>query len=242
LSEQSTLSNPEDVWLHITKPYIYRVFFNNLLQIKECHYGNVPLNSSFSRTLIKLMDLFYKYYPSAHDYKRPWNSSDYPRGAVEEELILCQKSAYLVESNQLEFKYMSDNYKKKRFYYLRDGFTAKRSVWEFRNLQKSRLPFYFSMFLQSGVYHQLHKLKLFKDHLKRRYVTTEIIKRTDKREALDMKSSIQTIFILFLAISLLAKIMFVAEHCYSAFPKLVSSIKHFKCKIRVLLRHLNNLC
>jgi len=146
LSEQSTLPNPEDVWLHITKPYIYRVFFNNLLQIRECRFGNAPLNSSFCRALVKLMDLFKKYYPSAHDYKRKWSSSGYPSEAVEEELNQCQKYVNIEENNQVEFKDMSVNYKKKRFYYFRDGYTTKLSVWEFRNLQKSWLSVYFSLF------------------------------------------------------------------------------------------------
>jgi len=74
--------------------------------------------------------------------------------------------------------------------------TSGHNIWGFLNLQKSRLPIYFSMVLQSGVYHQLHKLKLLKDHQQRRYVTTDIIKRTQKPVVLDMNSSVQTIFIL----------------------------------------------
>jgi len=175
LSEPIILSYSRDVWTHITKPSIYSMFYINWLEIRRCHR-----HSLFCLTFSKLLDPSHKYYPSAHKYNRPWNSSDYARGAVEEELIQCQKSVYLEQSNQLEFKYISENYKKKRFYYLKESFETKWSVWEFRHLQNSRLPFYFSLILQSGVYHEIHKLKQLRDHLKRRYVTTEIINRTEK--------------------------------------------------------------
>jgi len=157
---------------------------------------------------------------------------------VEEELVQCQKSVYLEQSDQLEFKYMTENYKKKMFYYLEEEYSFKTYVWGFYNLQKSRLPFYFSLFLQSGVYHQLHKIQLFKDHQKRRYVTTEIIKRTEKPLVLDLKSSVQTIFILFLAMSLSAKLVFAAEHCYCAFPKCLSNMRQLKFKMLIILRSL----
>jgi len=146
---------------------------------------------------------------------------------VEEELIKCQKSVYLEKSNQLEFKYISENYKKKRFYYLQDQLMLKKSVWGFYNLQKSRIPFYFNMFLQSGIYHEMHNLKLLKDHLKRRHITAEITNRTQKPEVLDMTSSIQTIFILFAAMSLLAKLVFAAEVGYPVMCKWLNKVKRF---------------
>jgi len=160
-----------------------------------------------------------RYYPAEHTYKRPWNSSEYPTGAVEEELVSCQKSVYMEQSDQLEFKYISENYKKKRFYYLQGKFPSIQRRWGFYNLQKSKIPFYFSMFLQSGIFHELHKLNLLGDHLKRRKMTSEIIKRTHKREVLDMNSSVQTVFILFSAMTLLAMLAFVAEFGYSGCNK-----------------------
>jgi len=227
LSEPMRLPYPEDVWLNLGNPYVYSVAYNMILLLRHCFWYLKSFRYPICRQLINMMNPSNKYYPSAHTYKRQWNSSDYPRGAVEEELIKCQKSVYLEQSNQLEFKYMSESYKKKRFYYLQDQFTSKKSVWGFYNLQKSRIPFYFSMFLQSGIYHELHKLKLLKDHQKRRYVTEEIINRTQKPQVLDMTSSIQTIFILFAAMSLLAKLAFAAELGYPVMCKLPSKVKHF---------------
>jgi len=92
LSDPVKLRYPEDIWLHVQNPYIYSVAFDNLLQIRNCHSDIAPRNSSYCRTITNLMRHSNKYYPFAHAYKRPWNSSDYPLGAVEEELIECQKS------------------------------------------------------------------------------------------------------------------------------------------------------
>jgi len=105
-----------------------------------------------------------------------------------------------------------------------DAFCNNISI--LKNLQ-SRVPFYFSMFLQSGVYHELHKLKLFKDHQKRRSVTAEIRRRTEVPEILDMNSSIQTIFILFAGMSLLAKVVLAAELGYLAMCKRLNKVKTF---------------
>jgi len=65
----------------------------------------------------------------------------------------------------------------------------------------------------------MHKFKLLRDQLERRPLTSEIIKRTHKPEVLDMSSSVQTEFILFAAMTLLAKLAFIAEFVCSACNK-----------------------
>jgi len=239
LSDAIKQPYPEDVWTHISNPFLYTIPYENLMQIMNCDFGSIAPDSSFCQTLAKLMHRSNKYYPSGHTYKRPWKPSDYPRGAVEEKLTQCQKSVFLEPSNQLEFKYMSENYRKNSFYYLQDGFESKQFVWPFFNLQKSRLPFYFSLVLQSGVWHDLHKLKLLREHQRRRNVTLEIIKRTEKPEVLDLHSSVQTIFILIAAIALVAKTVFVAEVCFSAWKKRLNKIIHFKTG-RIVFKLLQN--
>jgi len=231
LSEPLKLQFPEDLWLHIRNPFIYSGFYDNLMQSDLCYTNFIPPNSLLCRTLSNLMNTSNKYYPAAQTYKRFWNSSDYPRGAVEEELVKCQRSVYMERSNQLEFKYMSENYKSKRLYYLQDRFTSTQIKWGFYNLRKSKLPFYFSMFLQSGIYHELHKLKLFRDHQTRR--SSEIIDRTHKPDILDMTSSVQTIFILFLAMTVLAKFSFFLECSYFTYKTF--SYLHYKRKITKLV-------
>jgi len=216
LSEPVGLQYPEDVWFHLKNPFIFTAFYDNLLQIERCSDKTFfAPQSSMCRTLISLMRPSNRYYPAEHAYKRSWNSSKYPTGAVEEELVKCQKSVYVERSDQLELKYMSENYKKKRFYYLQERFDSTQKKWSFYNLQKSKLPFYFSMFLQSGIFHELHRMKLLRDHYNRQSMTSEINKRTYKPEILDLTSSVQTVFILFAAMALLAKVVFVAEFCYS---------------------------
>jgi len=147
LSEPKSLSYPEDAYLHIRNPFIYSFYHNSLLQIQMCTADIFRLQSSLCLTSLGLMKLTNKYYPDTHNFKLPWNYSNYPTGAVEEELVKCQKSVYAEQSNQLEFKYMSESYRMKRFYYLEDRFASMKQKWSFFNLQKSKLPFYFNMFL-----------------------------------------------------------------------------------------------
>jgi len=233
LSEPVRLLVPKDVWLHVRNPFIYSAFYDGVLQIVRCYTKHFPQNSTFCQTLIRLMRPSNKFYPQEHTYKRHWNYSEYPKGAVEEELINCQKSVYMEKSDQLEYHYMSENYRKKRFYYLQDRFDSTPKNWGFYNLQKSKLPFYFSILIHSGIFHELHKLKLFKDHHKRRSMTSEIIERTSNREVLDLNSSVQTVFILFATMTLLAKLAFVVEFCYSACNK--ESIFLWRIKLAKLL-------
>jgi len=225
LSEPARLNSLEEVWVHITHPFIYSMTCNNLIQMFDCYAEEIQ-NHSVCRYVVNIMSPSNKHYPSGHLYKRPWKSINYLRGAVEEELTQCHKSVYLEQSNQLEFKYMSENYKKKRFYYLQDGYKSRLSVWSFNNLQKSRIHLLFWMFLQSGIFHHLHRMQLLIDHQKRRAVTSEIIKRTEIPQALDMSSSVQTIFILFASMILIAKLAFAAELGLVAFSKWNGKIKH----------------
>jgi len=173
-----------------------------------------------------------KHYPSPHLYRRPWNYSDYLRGTVEEELIQCKKSVYLEKNNQLEFQYMSENYPKKGFYYLKYGrYPSKVSAWGFHNLHKSRVPVLFSLYLQCGIYHELHKLNLLEDQLKRKSITTEIFQRNNERIILDMTSSVQTIFIVFCGMVILATLTLAFECRYFIFYKLEESFRKCrKCK------------
>jgi len=232
LSEPKSLPYPEDTWLHIRNPFIYSVYCNGVFHLKFCRWDFFRPQSLLCQTLLSLMKSTNKYSPDTHNYKRPWNHSNYPTGAVEEELVKCQKSVYAEQSYQLEFKYMSENYGMKRFHYLPDRFATMQKRWGFYNLQKSKLPFYFSMFLQSGIFHELHKLQLLTYHHKRRSMTSEIIKRTQKPEVLDMNSSVQTVFILYAVMVLLAKLAFVAESCYFAYKEY--SIAHLNMKLAKL--------
>jgi len=69
-------------------------------------------------------------------------------------------------------------------------------------------------------------LYLVREQIKRKPITSEILKRTHKRETLDMNSTIQTVFIVYGAMICLAYIGFAAEKCYLI-------LKHFYTKAEV---------
>jgi len=98
---------------------------------------------------------------------------------------------------------------------LKEGYDSKPTVIGFHNMyNKSPVPFLFSEFVQSGIYHQRQMLSLVREQLKRKSLTTEILKRTHKKEFLDMNFSIQTVFIVYGAMICLAYLGFAAEKCY----------------------------
>jgi len=111
LSEPVRLPDSEDVWFLTRSPYVYTLGYEYLLQVPDCveiRFSRFVLKKSpFCHKLSNLMSPFNKHVPSEHLYKRPWKPSEYLKGAIEEELIQCQKSVYLEQSNQLEFKYTS---------------------------------------------------------------------------------------------------------------------------------------
>jgi len=76
------------------------------------------------------------------------------------------------------------------------------------------------MILQSGIFHEMHKFKLLRDQLERRPLTSEIMKRTHKPEVFDMSTSVQTVFILFAAMTLLAKLFLLQNLCVSRVTKI----------------------
>jgi len=74
---------------------------------------------------------------------------------------------------------------------LEEGYSFKNSAWSFHNLQKSKIAFApFPL-----------KLELLKGRQKRNFVAKAIIQRTHKPEVVDIKSYVQTIFILLVGMS-----------------------------------------
>jgi len=122
---------------------------------------------------------------------------------------------------------MSDNYPKSEFDYLEDEYKSQPSSCGFHNMYNSRSPFLFKMFFQSGIYHQRYRMQLFKDHLNRKHMTSEILLRNSKRQILDLTSSIQTAFILYCAMTMVAIFGMVLEKC-----SIVLEVLHINCKWR----------
>jgi len=218
LSEPLNLPHLQNVWLHASNPYLYKILHDVSSMLELCKPEKTP-TFSHCRTLLKLMTSSFRHNPSAHEHKRPWKDSEYAREVVEEELANCEKSIYLERSDQLEFKYMSNHYPKKKFYYLKEGFASRFEVWVFENMQRLRIPALFGYMLESGIYHQLHKLSIVKQQLKRIRVTDEILNRINKPITLDMTSSVQTVFIIYSAMALLAIISFLSEVLRGNFSK-----------------------
>jgi len=227
LSEPLKMGFPGDDNFQILNPYTYRAAHESLVQIWFCYKLKLP--NLECKLPLRIMSPRNKHFPSVPGSELLRNSTNYARSAIEEELVQCKKSIYLESSKQFEFKYMADNYPKKKFYYLKDGFRSTPHLWGFRSMSKSKIPGIFQSFLQSGIYYELHKIQIFKENLRRKAVTVDILERHTKPNLLDMSSSIQTVFILFCVNICLANTVLLAEIWYTNITILSSKPKGTKC-------------
>jgi len=201
------LSKPYEIllarkpWLEISNPFSYLVFdilYNNISICRKP--SNEIYNSSYCTKRLRLMSPYNRHFPS--QTKTPGlllHFENHFQVAIEEELVHCKTTVYLNRPNEFEFAYMTKNYLEKSFYYLRydDGIEFGFNGWGFFGMEGSKVKQIFDGFISSGIYHfdYLHYFR--QKQLNRRTSTLKIRQYINKGFALNMKSSIQTIFVLY---------------------------------------------
>jgi len=203
LSEPLNLNYPEDAWRHTTNPFLYNMAFDSIDRIRRCKvHGN--MDTYLCKTLLKIMSVANKHFITGHKFRRNWTSNNYLLGSVEEELVQCRKSVYIERSDQLEFQYISQRYPKRKFYYFENDLASRVNVWRFLAMRRSRILPLFTLVLQSGVCSHLHKMQTLRGQLNRREITRETIKNQIQPFVFNLNSSVQTVFIVFCSMVLLA--------------------------------------
>jgi len=69
LSEPVRLAYPEDVWLHVKNPFIYKGYHIDLHHLELCRDGFFPKHSLMCRTLVNLFRPANKHYLVEHTYR-----------------------------------------------------------------------------------------------------------------------------------------------------------------------------
>jgi len=196
LSEPKVFRDPNVDWQFINDPESYYIISHLANELWLCLQNQIGKASHFCSVVLTLLSPYNRVYAKHPKVKRSWEKEVYARAAVEDEMIQCRKSVYLEISDEKQFDYLTGNYPKLGFYYLKDKIDPPSLGWTFAVLENTNLIKTFKRFIQSGVYVYLHKkLRLLKS-LRQRMVTLEIQGFHKKEVTVGMTSSIQTIFIL----------------------------------------------
>jgi len=179
-----------------------------------------------------------RHYPIKPLFKIP-KDLPYTKTEIENELIQCGKSAYLEVLSEGEFKYLSENYPEKRFYYLKDLIPSWWVGYQLERLENSKTYIVLKLALDSGGFVHFIKNNLI---LQRLRTSTKLIKNHAKVSfIMNMESQIQTVFVLAFSMLLGATGAFLVEYKLG-----VVRIRHYlmkieKCKEYIGRIHLESL-
>jgi hypothetical protein len=162
----------------------------------------------------------FRHYPK-HPHFSDSGDGEIPRymdSAIEKELITCDKSIFLADSNEIrtELHYLKRNYPEIKFYVSNDTMeqgVKRKKVWTFENPGTFLVPYYLKALLQAGIRDAVLSIQAHKTYLQRRE-GTKLIKEAVISPTVDMEGPTQTIFIILAAITSLAGLQFVFELLY----------------------------
>jgi hypothetical protein len=142
----------------------------------------------------------------------------YMDAAVEKEIIACEKSILIVESNELhaELRYLKQSYPQISFYVGNNSMELglkRKMILNFENPGTSKAPFYLKVLLQAGIRDYVLSIQTHKNYLRRR-TGTKLIQIEIPPTPVDMNGPTQTIFIILAVITSLAGFLFVLELVY----------------------------
>jgi hypothetical protein len=162
----------------------------------------------------------FRHYPKHPNFRHSGDGEipHYMDSAIEKELIACDKSIFLADSNAVrtQLHYLKENYPEIKFYVSNDTMeqgVKRKKIWTFENPGTSIVPYYLKALLQAGVRDTVLSIQAHKTYLKRRQ-GTKLIKEVVVSPTVDMNGPTQTIFIILAAISSLAGLQFVLELMY----------------------------
>jgi hypothetical protein len=136
--------------------------------------------------------------------------------AVEKEIVDCGRSVFISELTELraELLYLKRNYPERTFYAGIDTIESggmQKSFWEYYPDGNPILAHYLRHLLQGGIRSHILRMQSHKYYLQRGIGTNIIKELKPTIIGMDMSGSIQTIFIILVAVLLLASSVFLME-------------------------------
>jgi hypothetical protein len=191
--------------------------FNNIGE-KLSRYTHRYEDPIYARRLLGFLSPTQRHYPLNPAFEEIAEKEIhlYLSAAIEKELVACQKSIFVGQSNDLtyELSYLKDNYPRKTFYISIGTFENKfrnSIVWRFWNAGKSKVPYYFHRLIEAGIHDGVSRLRKYLFYHRRRSGTKLVQQTLSNDMTLGITGSIQTIFFVWLGGLAVAAIKFVME-------------------------------
>jgi len=233
------IKNVEDKVLQV--PGRYSVFLQFFGETFECSQNN-SLTYPYCSYRVKFLLPVNRHYPLKPSFEIPIDTR-YAKTAIENELVQCGKSAYVEGPAESELKYLSEMYPEKRFYYLKDLIKSGWSGFKLERLENSKTYVALKRCLDSLIFQYFREINL---SYVRRVNGTKLIKKNMKTFKMDMESQLQKVFVLALAMLLVANGAFFVEYTLTVKFNyyLLKLTKCIECKGRLRLKnlHLLNEC
>jgi hypothetical protein len=199
----------------LAHPWMYSGFHQLERQLLTSKHD---LDEKYKRRLVAFFSPQNQHYPKAPNLQtiRVEMVRFYPAVAIEKELITCEKSILMGDTEELhyELSYLKVNYPKKGFYLSKETFETGWStpvIWSFSNVGMSRIPTYFQLLVEAGIRNALKGLRKDKYYLIRRAGSKYVQESLTKSDSVGMAGSIQTIFIILIVSLLVASVIFMNE-------------------------------
>jgi hypothetical protein len=170
--------------------------------------------------------------------------------AVEKEMVDCGRSVFISELTELraELLYLKRNYPEKTFYAgigtIESG-GMQKMFWEYYPNGNPILAQYLRYLLQGGIRSHILRIQSHKYYLERGIGTNIIKELKPTAMGMDMSGSIQTIFIILVAVLVLASSVFLLEILYWRQRNIYMLVKQFfillAFKVHCIIRRLAKL-
>jgi hypothetical protein len=231
---ESQYFTPANETQKLVNPFMYKFFIRFLTNALLADRNPKRLNPRYQFYVVKFVSPKYRHYPRDPQFPRSkLGSIQHLRAAaVEKEIVDCGRSIFIAELNELiaELLYLKRNYPERTFY-LGNGTIEsgemQKLLWPYYDHGTPILAQYLRHLLQGGIRTHILQIQSHRNYLERR-IGTDIIKEQKQTVAgMDMNGSIQTIFIILVAVLVLASSVILIEILYSRRRTMYSLVEQF---------------
>jgi hypothetical protein len=212
---------PANETLRLGNPFMYKFFRRFLRDASEAYWTPNMFTPRYEFYVAKFISPKYRHYP--RDPQFPVSKEGliqyFMAAAVEKEIVDCGRSVFIAELNELraELLYLKRKYPERAFYVGNGTIESggmRKLFWQYRNYGNPILAQYLRHLLQCGTRSHILRIQSHKYYLERGIGTNLIKELKPMLMGMGMSGSIQTIFIILVAILVLASSVFVMEILY----------------------------
>jgi hypothetical protein len=228
------LFKPANETQRLGNPHMYKFFTRFLQDARSVYLKPNTFNPRYEFYVAKFISPKYRHYPRDPQFPRSENGllQHFMAAAVEKEIVECGRSIFIAELTEIrpELVYLKRNYPETTFYIgygtIESG-RMRKLFWKYDISGNVILAEYLKHLLQAGIRTHILRIQSHKNYLERRTGTSFIKEMEPPAMGMGMNGSIQTIFIILVAILAVASSVFLFEIMYSRQNTLFTLVEHF---------------